>query len=146
MKKGKEIKVDTFKNYSVSIGSTNYKNPTAIYVDISAWGEPDNDVTNNYNRIIRDINKAIRQEVYTYLSANDTDLVSDRYIVDLDVRESGIRFGKRSFTNCEITLFIGNNIIYNADKIRYHIDKLIHNVINNCLDRNKYFKFYRRKK
>jgi hypothetical protein len=58
-----------------------------------------------YTRVIKDLNKKKKQTLFIwYRRIPKFDL--DKTIVDLDIRESGIRFGKRSFINCEVTLFL----------------------------------------
>ena len=145
-KTGKEIKISKFNNYSVVIGSTNNKNSKANYINISAWAEPQFFEEVNYKRIIKDINKKIKQLLFNLLSTNDYDEFSqDKTIVDLDIRESGIRYGKRSFINCEITLFLKSEIQVNSDYMKLMLDKIIDDVINTTLETNKVFKFYKKK-
>jgi hypothetical protein len=107
MKTGKEIKSNRFKNYNVVFGSVNNKKPKAIYINISAWVDPIDEKGVNYNQIIRTLNKKLKQNLFNYFISENNDVFDkDRTIVDLDIRESGIRYGKRSFMNCEITLFL----------------------------------------
>ena len=106
MKTGKEIKTELFKNYNIVYGSVNNKNPKAVYINISSWGLPVNKDESNYIRIIKDINKKVKQTLYNYILNNLQDtFIKEQSIVDLDIRKSGIKFGKRSFINCEITLY-----------------------------------------
>ena len=64
MKTGKEIKTNNFKNYNVTFGSVNNKNPKAIYINISSWAEPIEDEDTNYNLSIRALNKKIKQTLF----------------------------------------------------------------------------------
>jgi len=147
MKTGKEVKVVTFKNYNVVYGSVNNKHSKAVYINISAWAEPTNEDIVSYSRVIRDINKNIKQNLFNlFHSEEDCEFIKDRTIVDLDIRESGIKFGKRSFTNCEITLFLNNEIPVNSDIMRPMLDNVVNMLINNVFDNNKIFKFHRKKK
>ena len=43
MKTGKELKLTNFKNYNVAFGCVNNKQPKAIYINISSWGDPQYD-------------------------------------------------------------------------------------------------------
>jgi phenylpyruvate tautomerase PptA (4-oxalocrotonate tautomerase family) len=74
MKSGKQIKVNDNKNYSIIYGCVDNKNPKSIYINISAWAEPLSDYEGDYNKIIKNINKKIRQTVYNYLSKNNTEI------------------------------------------------------------------------
>ena len=146
MKKGKELKVNRFKNYNVVYGSVNNKNPKALYINVSAWAEPKNDSDINYNRIIRDMDKKIRQVIYNHLDATIINqFVKERTIIDFDIKESGVRFGKRSFTNCEITLYMKNEIPVNSEILRPDVDEIIQLIIQSVFEESKYFKFYKKK-
>ena len=147
MKTGKEVKVATFKNYNVVYGSVNNKHSKAVYINISAWAEPTDEDIISYSRVIRDINKNIRQNLFNLFNGcDDCEFIKDRTIVDLDIRESGIKYGKRSFTNCEITLFLNNEIPVNSDIMRTMLDNVVNMLVNNVFDNNKTFKFHRKKK
>ena len=146
MKTGKEIKINNLKNYNVVFGSVNNKHSKAIYINISAWGEPQFDSEVNYNRVIKDINKSIKQSLFNLFNRDEnTDFLKDRTIVDLDIRESGIRYGKRSFMNCEITLFLNSEIPVNSEKMKPILDNILKTVVNSTFEDNKTFKFYKKK-
>jgi len=146
MKTGKEIKNNNFKNYNVVFGSVNNKNPKAVYINISAWAEPLEEEGVNYTRSIKDINKKIKNVLFSHFySESDSDFVRNDTIVDLDIRESGIRYGKRSFMNCEITLFLHTELPVNSDKMSYNLDRITPMVIKSVFDENKTFKFHKKK-
>lgn len=147
MKKGKEIKLNRFKNYNVLFGSVNNKSSKAMYINISTWAEPKFDDELNYNRIIKDIDKKIRQKLYNYLSADiTTPFLNDKVIVDFDIRESGVKYGKRSFANLEITLFQKYESPINSEHLLPNIEFIIDIIIGEILEKEKHFKFYKRKK
>lgn len=147
MKKGRELKLQNFKNYNVVYGSVNSKNPKALYINISAWAEPKNNLEINYNRVIRNNDKQIRQVVYNFLDKNiTTPFLKDRTIVDFDMRESGIKYGKKSFVNCEITLYMKYEMPINSDELKPMINELIDYIIDNGFEDNKHFTFQKRKK
>jgi hypothetical protein len=146
MKTGKELKIDNFKNYNIVFGSVNNKHPKAVYINISAWAEPQSEENVNYNRTIRDLHKKIKQSLYNSFQSDEfSDFIRDRTIVDLDIRESGIRFGKRSFMNCEITLFLNSEIPVNSTLMKSRLDEALKMVIDSTLDNNRVFKFYKKK-
>ena len=146
MKTGKEIKNNNFKNYNVVFGSVNNKNPKAVYINISAWAEPLEEEGVNYTRSIKDINKKIKNVLFNHFySESDSDFVINDTIVDLDIRESGIKYGKRSFMNCEITLFLHSELPVNSDKMSYNLDRITPMVIKSVFEENKIFKFHKKK-
>lgn len=146
MKTGKEIKLKSFKDYNVVFGSVNNKNPKALYISISAWAEPLNEMGINYNRGISGLNKKIKQVLFNQFSSEpDCDFAKDKTIIDLDIRESGIRYGKRSFMNCEITLFTNEDIPVNSTRMLENINQLTPLVIKNVFDKNEMFNFHLKK-
>lgn len=146
MKTGKELKMNKFKNYNVVFGSVNNKNPKAIYINISAWAEPLNEEDVNYNRVIKDLHKKIKQVIYNHLyNKPETDFVKENTIVDLDIRESGIRYGKRSFMSCEVTLYLHTEIPANSERMKMNLEDLTPVIIKTVFDNDKNFKFHRKK-
>ena len=146
MKTGKEIKTTKFKNYNVVFGSVNNKNPKAIYINISSWAEPLEEHNVNYNQVIRNLNKKIRQTLFNIFN-NEKDGFFDgkRTIVDLDIRESGIRYGKRSFMSCEITLFLHNEISVTSDYMKDKLESVTENLLKTNFENNKTFNFNKKK-
>ena len=146
MKKGKELKVNQFKNYNVVYGSVDNKNPKALYINISAWAEPRNEDETRYGRVIRNFDKKIRQAVYNFLGESKTGLFSkDRTVVDFDIKESGVKFGKRSFANCEITLYLVNELSLTTEYLQEIITDLINNVIKTNFENSRDFNFHKKK-
>ena len=146
MKTGKEIKTDTYKNYNIVFGSVNNKHPKAVYLNISAWAEPQSSDELNYTRVIKDINKKVKQSFFNHFTYNNnTEFVKERTIVDLTIRESGIRYGKRSFMNCEVTLFLNREILINSEEMRLMLEPLTKLVIESVFENSKSFNFYRKK-
>lgn len=144
-KRGKEIKMES-DNYTIVCGTVDNKNAKAIYINISAWGEPTEEKELNYNRIISQLAKCIKQSTYNYLKTNyDDRFYTDRSIIDLDMRESGIKFGKRSFMNCEITLYQKEtDEMINEGESPKILNDIVESAVE-CLDDFQYFKFYQKK-
>lgn len=146
MKTGKEIKNNNFKNYNVTFGSVNNKNPKAIYINISSWAEPLNEDETNYNLTIRSINKKIKQSLFNLFDSKD-DCLFDKHrtIVDLDIRESGIRYGKRSFMSCEVTLYLFNEYSITSPYMKDKLDEITDYLLKSVFENNKNFKFNKKK-
>ena len=146
MNTGKELKVTKHKNYNISFGSINNKHSKAAYINLSTWAEPIEENAVSYNRVIKDINKKIKQGLYNLFNNElETQILKDRTIVDLDIRESGIKFGKRSFMNCEITLFMDYEIPVNSEHMKEKLDNVISMVVNSIFEPNKSFNFHKKK-
>lgn len=144
-KNGKQLKNKEYKNYRVISGTVDNKNPKAIYLSLSAWGDPqmyDEDV--DYNIVIRDFTRNIKQSLLKNLNRNL--FFSDRCIIDFDMRESGITYGKKSFMNCEITLFQKNLFKLQEKNIQEELDKIGQLITTEVLDNSEHFKFTKSKK
>jgi len=147
MKTGKEVKSSHFKDYNVIFGSVNNKHPKAIYINISSWLEPISDDNINYLRIIRNLNKKIKQSVYNLFDKTSNEIFEkERSIIDLDIRESGIKFGKRSFMSCELTLFINMELSVNSEFMKSELTGISDHIIKNVFEKDESFKFHRKKK
>lgn len=146
MKTGKELKINSFKNYNVVFGSVNNKHPKAVYINLSSWVQPKCDDEFNYNRVIRDLNKKIKQTLFNHFSnIPEDDIIEERTIVDLDIRESGIRYGKRSFMSCEITLFLNTEIPVNSEIMKPRLTDIVDLLIDEVFEGNRSFTFNKKK-
>jgi|TARA_B110000211_G_C14043765_1_gene537979 hypothetical protein len=143
MKRGKEITLKSKNNYKVKLGTIDNKNPKTIYLNVSAWGKPLTE-EENYDNVISKLRKKIKQNLHTKIGDNNFE--SERYIVDLDMRSSGINHTKRSFMSCEITLFQKDKIAVNNPLMVEESNNLISEIIDNCFEQNNHFQFYKTKK
>lgn len=146
MKTGKELKINKYDNFNVVFGSINNKHPKTIYLNISSWIEPRTDREINVVREIKNINKDLKQTLFNKFNSDINNVFEkNNTIVDLDIRESGIKFGKRSFMNCEITLFLTTEIQANSERMKDILNQLTPLIINKVLEPNKIFKFNKKK-
>lgn len=146
MKSGKQIKMENYKNYNITYGCVDNKNPKSVFINITAWVEPLSEEEEDYSKIIKSLNKKIRQSVYNFLSSNNTtSFVKDKTIVDLDLRESGIKFGKRSFMSCEVTLFQNEDNSINSDIVKKGLNLISNLVIDEIFENDEDFKYHKRK-
>jgi hypothetical protein len=147
MKTGKQFKNEEHINYNIVYGCVDNKNPKSVYVNISAWAEPtkqDDEV--NYTRVIKDINKKIKQDLFNYFNFdNYSGFIKNNTIVDLDIRESGIKYGKRSFMSCEITLFQTEEISIVSEKTKTSLNDVIKMLIDKVFEKDENFKYHKKK-
>ena len=143
-KKGKQLMVKNFTNYNVVTGTVDNKNPKALYVSVSAWADPLDEDQNNYTNVIRNLTKRIKKELHLNLDKSLFQI--ERSIVDFDMRESGISFGKRSYMNCEITFYQKHSFKLQEKKIEKALDNILNDVVSNVFDETLHFNFYKGKK
>ena len=77
---------------------------------------------------------------------NNSPFFKEKTIVDFDIRESGVKYGKRSFANCELTLYLKQELSVNSENLKPIVHGIIETSINSVFEKNQYFKFYKKKK
>ena len=113
MKKGKTSRIVGFPEAKINYGTVDAKQLKSIYLNIQSWVTPKQEFEKP-ERIVSDLSKSIKNSVYEMI---DTGLFKSNYIVDLDLRTSGITFGKKSFMNLEITFFqLRDSRVFNLEK------------------------------
>lgn len=143
IKKGKGIKMGkSYRNYNVGSGTVDSKNPKSVYINISAWGEPTKEGNLNYNNIISSLNKRVKKYMF---ENSPQEFNRDRTIIDLDMRESGITFGKRSFMSCEITLFQNKNPLLSTEQLKDSMGNITDKIIEDVFDKFEHFNFHKKK-
>ena len=143
-KNGKQLISEGHKNYRILTGTVDNKNPKALYLTISAWGETLVKRDVNYGTVIRSITKEIKKTLTNNLNKNL--FYSDRCIIDFDMRESGIVYGKKSYMNCEITLYQKNLFKLQEKKIQNELNNISQIITTDIFESTKYFKFTKTKK
>jgi hypothetical protein len=147
MKLGKEIKSNNFKNYSVAFGCINNKQAKSVYINISSWGEPTEDFSENVNRVVRNLNKRVKQHLFNLIETKYVnEFNKDEIIIVFDLKESGIRCGKRSFMSCEINLFSKIEMPVHSERMKFILNEISKNLIENVFEKLSEFKFNKRKK
>jgi hypothetical protein len=142
-KKGKKIKINTHSNYKTLSGTVDNRNPKSVYVSISSWAKPKLDEDINYDKILTSINNRVKRTVANKMNTDMFD--SRRYIIDFDMKSSGIRYGKKSFMNCEITLYQKLKLKLNEDNLQRELKSIVDNVIKEVFTENQYFSFEKKK-
>lgn len=141
--RGTELKMNKYNNYNVAFGAMNKNKPKSLYIKISAWANPMTDDSENYRRIIRKITKRVKTHLYN--NTNQTKFDIDKTMIDLDMRESGISYGKSSFMSCEITLYQYNHHQLRSSIMMNELNQITDDIIKNVLVKNEYFTFYKKK-
>jgi len=146
-KKGKKIKLTNNLNHKVFFGCVDNNNPKSLYINISSWATPTDENDTQYQRHLRELNKEIKQKIYNYLVYNKKNFfIKDRTIIDLDIRESGIKFGKKSFMSCEITLFSNIDLPINKESTIDELTMITNIIIGEVFNNNKHLLFSKTKK
>jgi len=142
MKKGKSVKMNLSNSFKTVYGTVDSKNLKSLYINIQSWVKPKADLE-NWNRVVCNLSREIKHTVFETI---DTSLFNKNSIVDLDLRTSGISYGKKSFFNLEINLFLENQIDFKSSELKESVKHMVKNISSNSISQNKYFDFSLTKK
>ena len=141
MKTGKFIALGYCNNVKVGYGTVDHKKLKTVYVKLNSWLEPENE-DEEFDSIISKTKRKIKFRIHDLRS----EYFKKESIVDLDVRTKGIKLGKKSFLNLEITLFTEKPFDIRSDEIKDRMEKLCSDIINLDLDNKMLFNFHKNKK
>jgi len=125
MKKGKTCKINGFRTFKSQYGTIDSQTLKSIYLNLQTWVEPKDEIE-NWNRVVLNMTRNVKHSVYENLNK---ELFDDKFIVDLDLRTSGIQLKKKSFMNLEINLYLKEHMDFKSPKLKktHAIDKLDRN-------------------
>jgi len=144
VKQGREINTKISDVFKTSYGTVDVSSLKSIYLNLSSWAEPQEELL-NWERPIKKVKNDIKHAVYGELCETPFKV---KTIIDLDLRASGIKKGKRSFLRCEVTLFL-KDLKHKDIKvpcISESITKITNKIINKTLLSSQTFKFHKSKK
>jgi hypothetical protein len=142
MKKGKSVKLNLSNSFKSVYGTVDSKNLKSVYINIQSWVSPKEELE-NWNRIVCNFSRELKHTVFDSI---DSSLFTPKSIVDLDLRTSGIFFGKKSFLNLEINLFTEKELDFKSNDLKNSIKKIVNNIQDYNITSNKYFDFTLTKK
>jgi len=142
MKKGKTSRIVGFNNSKVSYGTVDSKNFKSVYLNLQSWVSPKQSY-DNWERIVSNFSRQIKHTIFEIL---DPTFFKDNYIVDLDLRTSGIVYGKKSFMNLEITLFLSQEIDFKDTILKDKLKRIAKEIYIENFKKNEYFDFTLSKK
>ena len=142
MKKGKTCKLNGFTRLKSTYGTVDSKTFKSLYLNIQSWVTPQKSVE-NWSRVVNFLNREIKETINEIL---DLTLLQPKFILDLDLRTSGLIVGKKSFMNLEITFFVAKNIEFKSTLLKTHLQNLTSLINSHNFTKNTYFKFEKTKK
>jgi hypothetical protein len=139
MKKGKTSKIQGFNTAKVIYGTVDFVNLKSLYLNIQTWVEPVTEC-DNWNRIVLNMSRTIKHSILKSLNEK---LFDSKFIVDLDLRSSGLINGKKSFMNLEINFYLSQeNVDFKSNTIKDSLKKITSQIFLENFINNKYFDFY----
>jgi len=138
MKKGKTSKIQGFNTSKIVYGTVDSINFKSLYLNLQTWVEPINE-PENWTRVVLNLSRAVKHSVYETL---DKELFDDSFIVDLDLRSSGLTMGKKSFMNLEINFFLNiEEFDYKSKEIKDNLKTIVTRIYDENFNNNDYFNF-----
>jgi hypothetical protein len=138
MKKGKSSKLKGYEEYRVTYGTVDSKNLKSIYLNLQTWVKPKMEIENP-RRVVGCLSKRIKYKMIENINKN---IFKENFIVDLDLRSSGIQYNKKSFMNLECFFYTNNlNLDVKSPDVKDSIKKIVDSVIFDVLDKNESFAF-----
>ena len=131
MKKGKTSKIQGFSSSKIVYGTVDSINFKSLYLNLQTWVEPIKE-PENWTRIVLNLSRAIKHSVYETLNK---DLFDENFIVDLDLRSSGLTLGKKSFMNLEINFYLS------SEELKDNLKNIITRIYEENFNNNDYFNF-----
>lgn len=135
MKKGKTSKLELFRDAKCYYGSVDTTELKSIYLVLQTWVTPKME-KDNWNTTVGSITRTIKHKI---LEVVNKKYFKEFFIVDMDLRTSGIKLTKSSFLNLEITLFTKENVEFKSEELTNEMSKLIKEVYTKVLSNSKYF-------
>jgi len=138
MKKGKTSKIQGFNTSKIVYGTVDSINFKSLYLNLQTWVEPINE-PENWTRVVLNLSRAVKHSVYETL---DKVLFDDSFIVDLDLRSSGLTLGKKSFMNLEINFFLNEEELdFKSKEIKENLKNIVTRIYDENFNNNDYFNF-----
>jgi len=139
MKKGKTSQIDGFDNAKIIYGTVDSVNLKSIYLNIQTWVEPIIELE-DWNRVVLNLSRDVKHSIYETMNQ---EVFNNTFIVDLDLRSSGLSQLKKSFMNLEINFYLNQeNLEFKDDSIKNTLHKITSEIFNRNFNKNKYFNFY----
>jgi hypothetical protein len=137
MKKGKTQKLNAYKSFKVFFGTVDSKNLKSVYINLQTWAEPKKEFEKP-NRVVSLLSRDVKNIISSILSRKT---FRENFIVDLDLRHSGISLGKKSFMNLEITLFLEELHDFKSYELKKSLESIVSHINKELLINNDEFTF-----
>jgi hypothetical protein len=128
---GKEKKLFTDKRFRVKYGTIDAVKLNAIYLNVESWVQPKE--IDNYDSYVRLMRKQIILKIKDSI---DITTFNENFIVDLDLRASGMSSDKKSFMFIELTIYPKEKLKFNST-LMFKKMKELSNLIVESLEQNK---------
>jgi hypothetical protein len=143
MKKGKTSLLRGFKTAKIVYGTVDSINLKSLYLNIQTWVEPIYEC-DNWTRTVLNLSRSIKHSIYESINKQ---IFNEKFIVDLDLRSSGLNLNKKSFMNLEINFYlVREDLDFKGDEIKESLQNITLQIFKDNFLGNENFNFYLTKK
>lgn len=143
MKKGKTSLLHGYKTAKIVYGTVDSIKLKSIFLNIQTWVEPIYE-SDNWTRTVLNLSRSIKHSIYESI---DKQIFNEKFIVDLDLRPSGLNIQKKSFMNLEINFYvIRSNLDFKGIEIQQNLQRVTEKIFRQNFYDNEYFNFFLTKK
>lgn len=123
VKLGKQIKLPENHNFIIKYGTINALNPQSIYISLHSWATPRHNL--RFDKKLQKLRRNVQNQIHQSINYN---VFHNKYIVDFDLRVSGLKKNKPSFLSVEVTVYPKQISTFPDDIYNNNITKLIDEV------------------
>jgi hypothetical protein len=120
----KRLKNDFF---NIKLGTVNKNNPEVIYFEVRTFISPLEE-SDNYSQVFTYLKKEFSKKISNTLKNND--FFSDKYILDFQIANSGIRLNKKSYLSFQLFLRQKSVIIKELKEIKKIAEPFLTELLN----------------
>jgi hypothetical protein len=120
----KRLKNDFF---NIKLGTVNKNNPEVIYFEVRTFISPLEE-NNNYSQVFAFLKKEFSKKISDSLKLND--FFSEKYILDFQIANSGIKINKKSYLSFQLFLKQKNEVIKELKEIKKIAEPFLVNLLN----------------
>jgi hypothetical protein len=139
MKKGKTSRLIGYSNAKVIYGTIDSVELKSVYINIKSWVKPKIE-GDNWKRVVLNFDRSLKHLILECLNKK---MFNEKFVLDLDLRNSGISYNKKSFMNLEITLFmLDAKVDFKSKKLKSSLKEITDTIYLFEFLNNKYFEFH----
>ena len=143
MKKGKTSFLQGFKTAKIVYGTVDSIKLKSLYLNIQTWVEPIYEC-DNWVRTVLNLSRSVKHSIYESINKQ---IFDEKFIVDLDLRTSGLNLNKKSFMNLEINFYITQEgLDFKGKEIKQSLQQITEQIFIDNFLKNENFNFYLTKK
>ena len=114
--------------FNIKLGTVNKNNPEVIYFEVRTFISPLEE-SDNYSQVFAYLKKEFSKKIGDTLKVND--FFSDKYILDFQIANSGIRLNKKSYLSFQLFLRQKDLVIKELKEIKKVAEPFLTELLNN---------------